>query len=263
MGTDVLTVPELDIVRTWHLPTRAAETDTDALALLEVRFSRFGTWYEIDSWWEGRFLERTQRGAFAKTIQESGTRVKIMFNHGFDFNIGDKLLGPIDSIEEEADSPVLLSSMFDTSYNRDLLPGLRAGVYGSSFMFRVMKDEWDQEPGRSEHNPESLPERTIPEVRLFEAGPVTWPANPEATAGIRCLSGTDAYYDSLRSRDPRRVDELRSRVSALRTPDDTAGRRATVDGPGAAPAPPNEPAARHSAGPTPAQQRVAAYSALR
>lgn len=260
-----LTIPDLDIVRTWQLPipVRAADTaSADALAVLEVRFSRFGTWYEIDSWWEGRFLERTQRGSFAKTIQESGSRTKVMFNHGMDLNIGDKLLGPVDSLEEEPDSPVLRSSLFDTSYNRDLLPGLRAGVYGSSFMFRVVKDEWNQEPGRSGENPEGLPERTITEVRLFEAGPVTWPANPEATAGIRCLSGTDAYYDSLRSRDPRRVDEMRSRVSALRTPDDAAGRRATVDTEVAAPEPPDEPATRHSAGLTPAQRREALYPTL-
>ncbi len=254
--TSVLTLPDLEVVRTWHTAARATDATDGSLAVMEVRFSKFGTWYEINSWWEGRFLERTQFGSFAKTIRETGPKTKVLFNHGFDFSIGDKLLGPIDDIAEERDSPVLHSSLFDTSYNRDLLPGLRAGVYGSSFMFRVVKDEWNNEPGVSDHNPDGLPERTITEVRLFEAGPVTWPANPDATAGIRCVSGTDAYYQSLRSRDPGWVDELRSRMSALRTSDPSiAGRRATLD-PEAAPALPDEPASRHSAGLTHAQRRA-------
>lgn len=254
----------LDVVRDWHLPARADEAKAadGSLGLLEVRFSKFGVWYEVDSWWEGRFMERTQRGAFAKTIAESGMRTKVLFNHGMDFSIGDKLLGPIDQIAEERDSPMLLSSLFDTSYNRDLLPGLRAGVYGSSFMFRVVKDEWDHEPDVSEHNPEALPERTITEVRLFEAGPVTWPANPDATAGMRAMSGTDRYYENLRSRDPRWVDELRSRFTALRTPATPSAARASTDGAAAAPATTDEPAARHSAGLTHAQRRARLYPTL-
>lgn len=248
------TLRDLDLVRTWHLPVRAADRE-DSLGLMEVRFSVFDSWYEINSWWEGRFLERTQRGAFSKTISESGLRTKVLFNHGHDFHIGEKLLGPVESLSEENDSPVGLVPLFDTSYNRDLLPGLRAGAYGSSFMFRVIKEEWNDEPGRSEHNPEGLPERTITEVRLFEFGPVTWPANPDATAGMRCLSGTDQYYEQLRSRDPQRVENLRSRVTSLRTSVPAPAAPSTAPVTEAAPAPTDEPAARHSGGMTPRERR--------
>lgn len=248
----MITLPDLDIVRNWQLPARAADPDgSDALGVMEVRFSQYGTWYEIDSWYEGRFLERTQKGAFAKTIRESSDRVKVLFNHGHDFSIGDKILGSIDSLREESDSPVGVVPLFDTSYNRDLLPGLRAGVYGSSFIFRVVKDSWDKEPGASEHNPEGIPERTLTEVRLFEFGPVTWPANPDATAGLRCASGTDGYYEQLRSRDPKRVDELRSRVSALRTSSSTpaaAGTGPTEAAPSPTDAPDTASAVHHSTG---------------
>lgn len=249
------TLRDLDLVRTWHLPVRAAAETDDALAVMEVRFSVFDTWYEVNSWWEGRFLERTQRGAFAKTIAESGLRTKVLFNHGHDFSIGEKLLGQVDSLTEEKDSPVGVVPLFDTSYNRDLLPGLRAGAYGSSFMFRVIKEEWDDEPGRSDHNPEGLPERTITEVRLFEFGPVTWPANPDATSGLRCLSGTDQYYEQLRSRDPQRVESLRSRVTSLRTPAPSPAAIGTGPAAGAASVRPDEPAARHSGGLTPRERR--------
>jgi phage head maturation protease len=105
------------------------------LGTLEVNFSKFNSWYRIDSFWEGTFLERTAPGSFKKTIAERGGQVKILFNHGMDMNIGDKVLATPEVIEERKDSPYLEGPLFDTSYNRDLLPGLRAGAYGSSFMF--------------------------------------------------------------------------------------------------------------------------------
>lgn len=257
------TVRELDLVRTWRTPVRAADAESDALAVMEVRFSVFDTWYEINSWWEGRFLERTRRGAFTKTIAESGLRTKVLFNHGHDFHIGEKLLGQVESLSEENDSPVGVVPLFDTSYNRDLLPGLRAGAYGSSFMFRVIKEEWDDEPSRSEHNPEGLPERTITEVRLYEFGPVTWPANPDATSGLRCLSGTDQYYEQMRQRDPGRVETLRSRITSLRTPAPAPAATGTDPGQGAAPATTDEPATRHSGGLTPRERRERLHPTLK
>ena len=110
-----------------------------------VRFSQFDTWYEIDSFWEGTFLERTVKGAFKQTIKEDRDQVKVLYDHGFDGQIGNKVLGPITDLREDDDSPVGEVPLFDTSYNRDLLPGLEAGVYGSSFRFRVTADKWDDE----------------------------------------------------------------------------------------------------------------------
>lgn len=261
---DALTLPDLDIVRTCATPISLRaddETDRSGLGLMEVRFSVFDTWYRISSWWEGDFYERTVRGAFKRTInahnsaKTAGGRAKTLFNHGMDFHIGDKLLGRIESLTEEADSPLSLVDLYDTSYNRDLLPGLQDGEYGSSFMFRVVRDEWNQEPEPAEHNPEGLPERTVKEVRLYEAGPVTWPANPDATAGMR--SATDAYYEHLARRDPSRVEGLRSRISALRSAGPAAR---TPQETGPATAPPTDPAQRHSGGLTPGARRRRIYA---
>lgn len=201
--------------------TDGNQEDSDVLGVMDVRFSPFGVWYEVSSWWEGRFLERTVRGAFKRTINQhndpnSTHNIKTLFNHGHDFHIGDKLLGDIGKLSEGADSPLSEVNLWDTSYNRDLLPGLKRGSYGASFMFRVTKEEWNNEPEPSDYNPEGLPERTIKETSTFEAGPVTWPASPAATAGMRCVSATDAYYESLARRDPDRVTRMRDRVIALR-----------------------------------------------
>jgi HK97 family phage prohead protease len=181
---------------------------------MTVDFSVFGTWYEIDSWFEGQFLERTMPGSFKKTIQENGDNVKVLFDHGMDSQIGNKVLGSIATLSEEVTGPHAEVPLFDTSYNRDLLPGLEAGVYGSSFRFRVIKEEWNDEPGESDWNPKGLPERSIKEVRLMEFGPVTFPANPDSTAGVRAL--TDEYYGRVRSRQPEAYADLVSRAQSMK-----------------------------------------------
>lgn len=252
------TLRDLDVVRAVPAHGVLRADDDTAMPTMVVRFSVFDTWYEINSIFEGRFLERTVRGAFAKTIQESRDQVKVLYDHGLDFQVGNKILGSIDDLREEADSPVGEVPLFDTTYNRDLLPGLRAGAYGSSFRFRVMRDEWVDEPGRSADNPDGIPERTIKEVRLFEFGPVTFPANPDATAGVRCL--TDTYYERLRSRDPERVEDLRQRAHALRTPDVDAAQEGTSTA-GAALST-DAPASGHPSGLTPSARRESLYPFL-
>lgn len=270
---ETLTLPELDIVRTtlvacdWRDATPddvASDGETDVLGVMEVHFSPFNTWYEINSWWEGRFLERTVPGAFKRTIGQHNDRnsshnIKTLFNHGMDFHIGDKLLGDIASIREEKDSPLSAVNLWDTTYNRDLLPGLKRGSYGASYMFRVAKESWDREPEPSDYNPEGLPERTIKETVTFEAGPVTWPASPTASAGMRCASATDHYYEQLARRDPERVRRMRETFTALRS----AGRLA----PGAqlvsALAPTTDDSApRRSDGLTPGERRRRLYPYL-
>ncbi len=225
---------ELEVVRAVKPSPeiRAADTDeqadTDILGVLHGHFSMFDNWYRIDSWWEGTFLESIAPGAFRKTMAERRNQIVVAFDHGFDPQIGDKVLGGIDDLREDDQGAYYEVGLLDTSYNRDLAPALRRGLYGSSFRFQVIRDEWNEEPGKTDHNPDGLPERTIKEVRLFEFGPVTYPANPEATAGLRSAVGiTDNYYSRLRSSSPRRVDELAERVRKLRTPDTDAALQGT------------------------------------
>lgn len=198
--------------------------DDGTLGTMVVRFSPVDTWYEINSMWEGRFLERTKMGAFKKTAREAKRSdgrysTKVMFNHGMDMNIGDKLLGVPTRYEEvdtpEYRGPELEVPLWDTSYNRDLAPGIRDGAYGSSFMFDVVREEWEHEPEASDYNPDGLPERTISEVRTFEAGPVTWPASPTATSGMRCM--TDLYVEQVSARSASLHDDLVRSWEAFRT----------------------------------------------
>lgn len=265
-----LPMPELTVVRTTLLACEVRDDSADgSLGDLVTRFSPFNAWYRIDSFWEGSFLERSVPGAFKRTIAAHNAaqrvdshQIRTMFNHGMDMQIDQKLLGDVVDAREEADSPITITRLWDTSYNRDLLPGLRSGAYGSSFMFRVVKDEWNNEPGVSDHNPDGLPERTLKEVRVFEAGPVTWPANPAASAGMRSISTTDAYYEHLARRDPERVGEMRAKLTALRSERPAhAGTR--NDGPAAA-EPTDSAPAGHSGGLTHAQrERLLLHPSIR
>ncbi len=166
-----------------EMELRAVE---DGMPTMVGHFAVFDQWTEINSAFEGNFLERIAPSAFDKTFSE--TTPKVLFNHGSDPQIGDKVLGSVTSLESDATGARYEVGLFDTSYNRDLVPGLQAGAYGASFRFSVMRQEIDREPKRTGYNPKGLPERTITEARVAEFGPVTFPAYQGATAGIRSLT---------------------------------------------------------------------------
>jgi HK97 family phage prohead protease len=147
-------------------------------------FAVFDEWTEIDSLWEGHFMESLSRGSFAGTIRENRSAIKVLYDHGHDPSIGNKPLGPIEELREIERGVHYEVPLLDASYTRDLLPGLDAGLYGASFRFEVIRDEWNDEPPVSEHNPKGIPERVINEVRLFEFGPVTFPAYVGASAEV-------------------------------------------------------------------------------
>jgi HK97 family phage prohead protease len=173
---------------------------------LRGHFSVFDTWTTIDSAWEGTFRERVAPGAFTKTIQENRNNIKVLFQHGKDPQVGDKPLGAISDLREDDTGAYYEVPLLDTSYNRDLLPGLEAGLYGASFRFKVLREDFNREPERSDDNPEGLPERTIKEAALYEFGPVTFGAYPTATAGVRSL--TDEYILRSIIGEPERLERL-------------------------------------------------------
>jgi HK97 family phage major capsid protein/HK97 family phage prohead protease len=202
-------------------------------------FSTFNDWYEVDSYIEGNFLEQIAPGAFRKTIRKSNEdrgAMKVLYDHGQDPQIGNKVLGPIAKLEEDRIGPAYAVPLLPTSYNRDLVPGLLAGLYGSSFRFTVEGDNWDNSPEPSDYNPAGIPERTITEARVYEFGPVTFPANPNATAGAR--STTDVFYQ--RSRDPEAFESLLRSAQVARTLAD-AGAAAPASEPPQPDTPPEEP----------------------
>src|SRR5262249_15218644 len=138
--------------------------------------------------------------------------------------------------------------LLDAPYVKDIAPGLRAKLYGASFRFRVLRDQFVHNPKPSAHNPDGIPERTIQEASVSEFGPVTFPAYAGATAGVRSLTD-DCLIDAL-TRSPERLRELMRHLPATAPLDDagsttSSGRRSEPQaGPLAIVRNPNRKAAR-------------------
>lgn len=195
--------------------------NADGAPVLYGHFSMFDQPYEIDSAYEGRFLEIIDPKAFAETIQADKSNMRVLYDHGFDPAIGNKPLGPIEVLRSDEQGAYYEVPLLDTDYNRNfVLPALRGqlmdgrqvgSVLGASFRFQVQDEQWTYPEARTSTNPEMLPERRITRAKVFEFGPVTFPANPGATAGVRSL--TDEFIDKLHH-DPKFVARMTERVGA-------------------------------------------------
>lgn len=170
----------------------ASEERDGRLGTLHGHFAKFNQWTKIDSSHEGRFMEQIAPGSFTKTFAENRSGMKVLFNHGKHPAVGEMPLGPIAELREDGVGAYYEVPLLDTTYNRDLLPVLEAGLLGASFRFRVMRDDLQRRAAPSDWNPDALPQRTIQEASVREFGPVTFPAYEGATAGVRSM--TDEFF---------------------------------------------------------------------
>ena len=174
------------------------ETTDNPMGQLYGIFSEFNSWYPISSAWEGDFLERIAPGAFTDTIKNDRSSMRVLFDHGMDPSLGNKPLGAIRTLEERDNGPYYEVDLYNTDYNRgqivpllrgELLSGATSGsALGSSFRFQVQRDQWTMQPKVTKANPNGLPQRTILQAKVFEFGPVCFPANPGATACARSMT---------------------------------------------------------------------------
>lgn len=152
-----------------------AEPSDDGLTL-DGYAAVFNEWTEIDSW-EGRFRERIAPGAFKKTLSE---RMPILqFDHGTHPLIGSLPLGVFTSVKEDEIGLRTKARLSDNWLVEPVRDAIRDGaITGMSFRFRVIKDSWRK-------GDDKMPERTISEVALYEAGPVVFPAYEQTSVGVR------------------------------------------------------------------------------
>lgn len=158
----------------------------------------FGEWTEIHSW-EGKFRETIEHGAVTKTLKERGDKVIVAWNHGYDPSIGDKPICATDVMEEQERGLWTESPFIDRPYAEDIRQTILQGaIKGMSFRFSVTREEWNED------TEDGVPERTIKELRLYEFGPVTYPAYEATIVGIR----SQAAYSIWRSTNPAERTEL-------------------------------------------------------
>jgi HK97 family phage prohead protease len=205
--------PRDDLYRARARGTEFRDDDGGA-PRLTGHFARFNEWTEIDSVWEGEFMERIAPGAFSKTINDQRNDMRVLFEHGRDPDLGNKPIGAIQELREDDEGAYYEAELFD-GLPPLVMQGLRAKQYGASFRFRVMREEFENDAKASDHNPRALPERTIKEAQVFEFGPVTFPAYAGASAGVRSLTDEMRFGELLR-----RPEHLRQLIDLYTEKDD-------------------------------------------
>lgn len=121
----------------------------------------------------GMFQERFKRGAFAASLINPD--VYASWQHD-----AREILGRTPGTLLVAEDDIgLRYEITPPSWAEKYVESIERGdVRGSSFIFRSTKEEWD------ETNPE-MPIRSVVEAELFEVSPVTTPAYPQSTVGVR------------------------------------------------------------------------------
>ena len=179
--------------------------DENGPPILEGRMMPYDEWTEIRSTLEGHFMERFAPGALAKTMQERGSKVRAMFEHGLDNVLGRQMIADIDEMRDEPDGAYYRATLLD-GLPQLLVSGIRRGLYGSSVRYKPIKFDRVKSPVRSEHNPDGIPEVTVREAFLKEFSVTPFPAYAGATAGVRSLTDEIAARQLLG--DPKRLLEI-------------------------------------------------------
>lgn len=138
-------------------------------AKYNVRSSDLGGWTEVIA-----------PNAFANYLK-TNPDVRALFNHNQDIVLGRTISGTLriasDSVglAYEVDPP-------DTQTARDLMTSMKRGdITQSSFGFICNDAEWSTDPTTG------MDVRTVTDAELFDVSPVTFPAYPQATSGVRSL----------------------------------------------------------------------------
>lgn len=158
----------------------------------------FDSWSEPLGFFED-FREKIAPGAFAKTIKESDIRA--LFNHEPSNIFGRSkgvAGGTLRMAEDSTGLEFEVDELPDSTVGRDLAALVeREDVDGCSFGFRTVKDEWNYDLDDEAKDLGLEAERTLIEVRLFDVGPVVYPAYPETTAEVRSkIAGLRAARDN-------------------------------------------------------------------
>lgn len=179
---------------------RTAETDDDGDKGKIIGYAV--KWNQLSSPMWG-FQEQFATGAFTRSLADKSISVYAAWNHDSSEILGRApttltLVEDDIGLRYEINPPAWAEKYLETIERGD--------VTGSSFMFRAVKQEWD------ESNPDVLL-RTITEAELYEVSPVTTPAYPTSSVGVRSAEQVFQEFQQQRGPDPKET-ELRQKQRA-------------------------------------------------
>jgi uncharacterized protein len=124
----------------------------------------------------GYFQEQFRKGAFTKSLKNGDQRA--LWQHLTHQPLGRTTSGTL-TLEEDDTGLRYEILPPDTSWGKDAVESIKRGdVTNSSFLFRGVVTEWD------DSNPD-MSIRTVVEAELYEVSPVTFPAYPQSSVGVR------------------------------------------------------------------------------
>ena len=205
-------------------------------ALIEVRakdgaspsIEGYGALYGVETVIGDYFREVIAPGAFSDTVQEDDIRV--LFNHSPNYVLGRNAARTADVSEDK--TGLLYVARLNPDDPEAMSVGAkikRRDVTGSSFSFTVENDDdetWTRD------DPAKLPLRTIKRARVYDVGPVTFPAYEETTVSARSknIAGELGGADKAAAAKAAAVQQQPADAAAQRTAttpvvDDDAGKQ--------------------------------------
>lgn len=148
-------------------------------------------------------------GAFKKTIKERGEKILVAYNHN-----PERIIGRATDLKEDKTGLYFNARISDTTDGRDIMTMIRDEVpFGVSFSFKTVKSRpgTDDDPLTfTEYKGKPSDIEILTEMKLYELGPVPFPANELADiAAVRARAEIDYLTNILNAiRSGELSDEL-------------------------------------------------------
>lgn len=141
----------------------------------------------------GQFVERIAPGAFDEVLKDDAVA---LFNH--DPNLVLARNGKTMTLIQDEKGLRYQFKAPNTTAGNDLIENLRTGnISQSSFGFTVASEEWTYSEDRSKPSI-----RTITKVkRLYDVSPVTYPAYPDTSVGLRNFEALRKEYEEKKAKE--------------------------------------------------------------
>jgi len=183
-----------------NVELRAAKEGSKSPGTLVGYAARFGTMsVPLPMPHGGTFREVIRPGAFRSCM---GDDVRCLRNHLDDVLLGRSRSGTL-RFEEDAQGLRYECDLPDTTHGRDTAEMVRSGnMNGCSFQFQVDDngDEWTWS--------DSEPIRTVTRYKkLFDVGPVTFPAYEDSRVDCRSYNAAKAAKDAAEAEEVRKAQE--------------------------------------------------------
>jgi uncharacterized protein len=134
-------------------------------------------------------------GAFKKTLEESGKRVKVFYNHM-------QPIGRPIEMREDSKGLYVEAQISKTPKGDEILELVKDGVINEmSIAYEVIQQDIKKDA------------RYLKEIKLFEFGPVDFPANPQAV-----ISGVKSLADRIRETgrmDAQKINRMQEELKNL------------------------------------------------